>query len=110
MDIETFIQDWLVVSNAYDTEKYLKKYQENAVLDDLSVGRVFRGHSGIRTYFEDYFIAYKTRTRILKSTIKNNSAHIEVEFTGEFPEGRIGGIFDFTFKDGRIVSAKADLM
>ena len=36
------------------------------------------------------------------------SFKIEVEFTGEFPEGRIGVIFDFTFKDGKIDKAKAD--
>lgn len=42
--------------------------------------------------------------------ISDHEAYIEVEFTGEFPEGRIGGIFDFTFKDGKIAKAKADLI
>ena len=74
MDIEIFIQDWLAVSNAYDTEKYLEKYHENAVLDDPSVGRIFSGHIGIRKYFEDYFIRYKTRTRLVQSNIKDNPA------------------------------------
>lgn len=48
MNIETFIKDWIAVSNSYDTEKYLEFYNENAVLDDPSVGRKFTGHSGIK--------------------------------------------------------------
>jgi hypothetical protein len=31
---------------------------------------------------------------LTKLDINNNEAHLEVEFTGEFPEGKIGGIFD----------------
>ena len=111
MDINTFIQDWIAVSNAYDTDGYLKKYHKEAVLDDPSVGRSFVGHKGIRKYFEEYFIGYKTQTRLVKLDIINNiEAHIEVEFTGEFPEGKIGGMFNFTLKDGKIASAKADLI
>ena len=111
MDIKAFIQDWLAVSNAYNTEKYLEKWHEDATLDDPSVGQVFKGHSGIRAYFEDYFIGYKTQTRLVKlDVISGNEAHLEVEFTGKFPEGRIGGIFDFTFKDRKIAKAKADLI
>lgn len=111
MDIKTFIKDFLEVSNAYDTKSYLEKWQEKAELNDPSVGQIFKGHSGIRNYFKSYFIGYKTQTRLIKlDIISDNEAHIEVEFTGEFPEGRIGGIFDFTFKDDKILNAKADLI
>ena len=111
MDIKLFIEDWIAVSNAYYTEKYLEKWHKDAVLDDPSVGQVFEGHSGIKNYFESYFIGYKTQTRLVKlDIISDNEAHIEVDFTGEFPEGKIGGMFDFTFKDGKIAKAKADLM
>lgn len=111
MDIKAFVKDWIEKSNTYDTKNYLEKWQENAVLDDPSVGKVFKGHLGIKNYFENYFIAYKTQTRLVKlEIIFDNEAHIEIEFTGEFPERKIGGIFDFTFKDGKIAKAKADLM
>ena len=111
MDINEFVKKWLDKSNSYDTEKYLELWQENAVLDDPSVGQVFKGHSDIKKYFESYFIGYKTQSRLIKLDIlSDNEAHIEVEFTGEFPEGKIGGTFDFTFKDGKINKAKADLM
>ncbi|UOE37559.1 nuclear transport factor 2 family protein [Chryseobacterium oryzae] len=111
MDIPAFINTFIIISNAYKTDNYLELWQDHAVLDDPSVGQVFKGHSGIKNYFESYFIGYKTQTRLVKLyIISDNKAHIEVEFTGEFPEGKIGGIFDFTFKEGRIYKAKADLM
>jgi ketosteroid isomerase-like protein len=111
MDINEFVKDWLDKSNAYDTEKYLELWQEKAVLDDPSVGQLFKGYSGIKKYFESYFIGYKTQSQLIKlDIISDNEAHIEVEFTGEFPEGKIAGTFDFTFKDGKIDKAKADLI
>lgn len=110
MDITSFVSDWIACGNAYDTENYLEKYQEDAILDDPSVGRKFKGHAGIRDYFTSYFIGYKTHTRLVRLDINNNEAHLEVEFTGEFPEGKIGGTFDLTFRDGKIAAAKADLI
>jgi ketosteroid isomerase-like protein len=110
MDIKAFLFDWIETSNNYDIEKYLDKYQEDAILDDPSVGRKFIGHKGIREYYTSYFIGYKTQTKLIKLKMADNSAHVEVEFTGEFPEGKIGGMFDFTFRDGKIAEAKADLI
>lgn len=111
MDIKAFIRDWLAVANAYDTNGYLEKYHADAILEDPSVGRSFVGHPGIRKYFEDYFIGYKTQTRLTRLDIINNdSAHVEVTFTGEFPEGVISGIFELKFKNGKIAFIKADLV
>lgn len=110
MDIEAFLHDWIALANSYNTEKYLDKYLENAVLDDPSVGRKFVGHPGIRDYFNSYFIGYKTQTKFIRLSIQNNHAHLEVEFCGEFPEGKIGGTFDFTFKNEKIATVKADLI
>jgi len=110
MNIETFIKDWIAISNSYETEKYLKFYMEDAVLDDPSVGRKFIGHDGIKNYFVSYFIGYKTQTEVRKLEIKENSAYLEVEFTGEFPKGKIGGSFEFIFKDDKIEFVKADLI
>lgn len=111
IDIRKFIEEWLALSNAYDTENYLRKYHEDAELDDPSVGRVFKGHAGIRKYFENYFIGYRTQTRLVKLNVTGkDSAHLEVEFTGDFPEGKIGGVFDFKFKQNMIISARANLL
>lgn len=110
MDVAAFLQDWIAVSNSYDTERYLDKFLEEAVLDDPSVGRRFVGHKGIEEYYTSYFIGYKTQTKILQLVVDGNKAHLEVEFTGEFPEGKIRGLFDFVFREEKIAAVKADLM
>lgn len=110
MDIPAFLSGWIAASNSYDTEAYLEKYQADAVLDDPSVGSSFAGHEGIRDYYTRYFIGYRTQTRMTAIIVQDHTAHLEVEFTGEFPEGRIGGTFDFTFKEDKIATVKADLL
>jgi len=110
MNIETFIKEWIAVGNSYNTEKYLEFYNQNAVLDDPSVGKKFIGHSGIKYYFVSYFIGYKTQTELRKLEIKEDSAYLEVQFTGDFPEGKIGGSFDFVFKYNKIEFVRADLI
>jgi len=111
MNIETFIKNWIVASNAFDIEKYISFYLPEAVLDDPSVGRKFEGHHGIREYFDSYFIGYNTHTEQVKlNVIDEENAHLEVQFTGDFPEGKIGGTFDFKFKEGKIAFVRADLI
>lgn len=111
MKIKKFIEDWLAASNSYETNNYLEKWNKDAFLEDPSIGQVFKGHLGIKKYFEDYFIGYKTKTRLVNlEIISDNAAHIDVEFTGQFPEGKIGGVFDFIFEDGKIAFAKANLV
>lgn len=111
MNIESFVKDWLAAANAFDTTRFLEKWHKNAVLDDPSVGQKFKGHPGIRSYFEDYFIGYKTQTKLVKlDPISDKEAHLTVHFTGEFPGGQIGGTFDLVFKDEKILKAKADLI
>lgn len=111
MEIEKIIEEWIAVGNSYDTEKYLAFYTDKAILDDPSVGRKFSGKNGIRAYFESYFIGYKTQTKKVDLVIINeNQAHLEVEFTGDFPECKVGGTFDLTFKEGKIEFVSADLI
>lgn len=111
MNIQTFIYHWIAATNAFDTKKYLECYLPDANLDDPSVGRKFNGHKGIKEYFDSYIIGYNTHTeQVDLTTIDEVNAHLEVEFTGNFPEGKIGGIFDFKFKNGKIAFVKADLI
>lgn len=111
MNIETFIKNWIAACNAFDIEKYLSFYQPEAVLDDPSVGRKFEGHHGIKQYFDSYFIGYNTHTKLVKLTaIDEANAHLQVLFTGDFPEGKIGGTFDFKFNEGKIAFVRADLI
>jgi len=111
MNIHTFIDEWIAVGNAFDTERYLGFYLEDAVLDDPSVGEVFKGHREIKKYFDSYFIGYNTLTELVSlDLINSNQALIEVKFSGNFSEGKIGGLFDITFKEGKIAFVKADLI
>ncbi len=111
MDIQSFITNWISVGNSYDTDAYLQLFCDDAVLDDPSVGRKFKGHKGIREYFTSYFIGYHTHTKLVKLVTKdNNKAYLEVKFTGTFPEGKIGGSFDLNFRDGKIAAVKANLL
>lgn len=111
MNIAVFINDWLEASNTFDTEKYLDFYTIDTVLDDPSVGKKFKGHEGVRDYFESYFIGYNTFTEMTNlNIIDQENARLEVEFTGDFAEGKLGGIFEFKFKNEKISFLKADLV
>lgn len=110
MDIKTFIANWIAAGNSYDIDKYLDCYLPDAVLDDPSVGRKFKGHKGIREYFTSYFIGYNTQTKLVKLKLKGNEASLEVEFTGDFPGHKLGGRFDLQFKEGKISFVEADLI
>lgn len=111
MDIQTFITQWINAGNAFDTKQYLDFYLPDAILDDPSVGKKFMGHRGIKEYYESYFIGYNTHTIQIGLLVKDEeNAHLEVEFTGDFPEGKLRGTFDFQFKKGKIATVKADLI
>ncbi|MCG2613454.1 nuclear transport factor 2 family protein [Terrimonas sp. NA20] len=111
MKIKALITEWIAAANAFDTKKYLGFYSSDAILEDPSVGRSFNGHKGIREYFESYFIGYNTHTRIIKLDLTGDTtAHLQVAFTGSFPEGHIHGTFDFQFKNDKISYVKAALI
>ena len=110
MDIAAFVNNWIAVGNSYDLKKYLEFYEDDVIFDDPSVGRIFHGHAGVTEYFNSYFIGYKTQTQLVRLTRSGDSAHLEVLFTGDFPEGKVGGTFDFTFRNGKIATVKADLI
>tara|TARA_R110002126_G_scaffold69046_3_gene174745 strand:- start:17 stop:355 length:339 start_codon:yes stop_codon:yes gene_type:complete len=111
MKTQDLINDWIEASNTFDTKKYLSFYLSDAILDDPSVGKKFSGHAAIKEYFNSYFIGYNTHTEIVNIDISGeHQVHLEVKFTGDFPEGNTRGTFDFTFKNGKISYLKADLL
>ncbi|ONI75909.1 hypothetical protein BWI15_08900 [Kribbella sp. ALI-6-A] len=105
------IGDWIAATNTHDAATYLAFFTEDAVLDDPSVGEVFDGRARINDYFQSYFVNYNTRTRLLSIEPRAAHLHVEVEFTGDFAEGRIGGTFDITMTaDRKIQHVRADLL
>ncbi|MFE7227576.1 YybH family protein [Nocardioides sp. NPDC057577] len=104
------IAEWVAATNTHDTAAYLAFFTDDAVLDDPSVGEVFEGHAGIGEYFRAYFVGYDTRTRLVSTEPRDGCLHVEVEFTGTFPEGRVGGVFDVTLTaEQKIRHVRADL-
>ncbi|MEV7010632.1 nuclear transport factor 2 family protein [Streptosporangium sp. NPDC051022] len=91
-------------------DSYLAFFTEDAVLDDPSMGSQFRRHAGIKKYFDAYFIGYDTTTRLVSITPQEGGFHVVVDFTGSFPGGRTGGIFDITFAGDKFAFVQADLI
>lgn len=108
---DTTIAEWIAATNTHDSAAYLAFFTEDAVLDDPSVGDVFEGRTRINEYFQSYFIGYDTQTRLVSTEPREGYLHVEVEFTGSFPERRIGGIFDVTLTPERLIQhVRADLL
>jgi len=109
-DSTTTITSWLEATNSHRADAYLAFFTKDAVLDDPSVGEVFKGRSGIKKYYDSYFIGYNTQTELVSIEPRAEFVHVEVNFTGDFPGGQTGGIFDMTFApDGLISHIRADL-
>lgn len=104
------IEDWIAASNAHDTAAYLAFFTDDPTIDDPSVGAVFSHLAGVRDYFETYVVGYNTQTRIVSVEFGADGAHVEVEFRGDFPERRLGGVFDLSFDGERIAFIRADLL
>lgn len=93
---------FIAATNAYDVDAVLKLFAPDAVIDDPSTGQCFDGHSGIRNYIEQFFIAYHTVTRFL--TLENLSAdliRVRVDFTGDF--GHEIGLLDMSVDTGGLI-------
>lgn len=110
IDQQAVVEEWIAAANTHETDRYLSYFTDDAVLDDPSVGRVFEGREGIADYFESYFIGYHTHTRLVRVDAEDGYLHVEVEFTGDFPGGRTGGIFDLTFAGATLAHVRADLI
>ncbi|MFC7376876.1 YybH family protein [Brachybacterium sp. GCM10030268] len=110
-ELEKTIRDWIGATNTHTAANYLAFFTEDAVLDDPSVGEVFEGRARIEDYFRSYFVGYNTQTQLVSVESREGYVHVEVKFTGDFPEGEVGGIFDITVvADYKFQHIKADLI
>lgn len=103
------IESWIDAANAFDTARFLAFFTADAVLDDPGVDR-FEGVDRIAEYFRDYFIGYRTTTRLVEIADDGTRAFVTVHFTGEFPGGETGGTFDIRFTGDRFAEVNADLL
>lgn len=106
---QELIGRWIDAMNSHDIDAYLSHFTADAALDDPSVGERFVGHEGIGDYFTRYFIGYNTTTRLVSITPRGDQLHVEVDFTGDFPGGQTGGLFDLDVAGDKIAYVHADL-
>jgi hypothetical protein len=103
--VDTFIQS----ANAFDVEGVAALFASDAVIDDVSVGDAFVGTAGVRLYFEQFFVGYKTASRLLSfEQLDHFHAVVRLDFTGDF--GHETGVLKIsTTPDGLIERIDADL-
>ncbi len=106
---EEVITEWIAATNTHDAQQYLAAFTDDAVLDDPSVGSRFEGRAGIAEYYDSYFIGYNTTTRLVSISPEGDHIRVNVHFTGDFPGGETGGIFDVTLTGDKISFVRADL-
>jgi uncharacterized protein (TIGR02246 family) len=103
------IQSWIDAANDFDSARFLAFFTDDAVLDDPGVDR-FEGVERIGEYFRDYFIGYRTTTRLVEVADDGDRAFVTVHFTGDFTGGETGGTFDIRFAGDRFAEVNADLI
>lgn len=103
--VDTFIRS----ANAFDVEGALALFTFDAVIDDVSVGNAFVGTEGIRLYLEQFFVGYKTASKLLSfEQLDNFNAVVRLDFTGDFGH-EIGALKITINPDGLIERIDADL-
>jgi hypothetical protein len=103
--VDKFIQS----CNAFDVGTALTLFANDAEIIDISVGRTFKNITRVRSYLEEFFVGYKTVTKLESIEIIDTlNANTQVDFTGDF--GHETGALNFTFNaDGLIKVINAHL-
>jgi len=79
--VDTFIK----TTNAFDVEGTLALFGSKAVIEDASVGEAFVGIEGVRRYLQEFFVGYKTMSKLLSLEREGDfSAIARMDFTGDF--------------------------
>lgn len=84
-------------------------FKSDAVIEDVSVGNAFVGTDGIRLYLEQFFVGYKTASKLLSmKQLDDFAALVCVDFTCDFGH-EIGSLRIKISPDGLIERIEADL-
>jgi ketosteroid isomerase-like protein len=107
--MEKLVNNFIENANAFDVDGMLALFSFDAVIDDVSVGDAFVGADGVRRYLEQYFVGYRTTTRLLTLEQQDAvTASARVDFTGDF--GHETGWLRFKLgADGCIARIDAEL-
>lgn len=103
--VDTFIR----TANAFDVGGALALFAPDSIIDDVSVGDAFVGIEGIRLYLEQFFVGYRTTSKLLSIEQPDNSnAFVRLDFRGDFGH-EIGALKIKINSDGLIRRIDADL-
>lgn len=107
--MEKLVDIFVHTVNTFDVEGALALFKSDAVIEDISVGDAFVGTDGIRLYLEQFFVGYKTASKLLSLEQLDDFAVIaRVDFTGDFGH-EIGSLRIKSSADGLIERIDADL-
>jgi hypothetical protein len=109
MNMKKIIKQFIDAANGFDVEAALTLFADDAVIDDISVGEKFKNTTGVRKYLDNFFVGYKTVTKLESiEVIDDRNAMVKVDFTGDF--GHETGGLDFTINSaGLIITINAYL-
>ena len=104
------VEKFITTTNASDIDGALSLFAPTAVIDDVSVGDEFVGSDGVRAYLEQFFVGYKTSSRLLSfENIDDLTAVARIDFTGDFGH-EVGTLKMAMNPDGLIQRIDADLV
>jgi len=83
--MEKIVISFIEAANAFYVERVLMLFAPDAVIDDVSVGDAFVGINGIRQYLQQFFVGYKTVSKLIAlESLSKRSAIARIDFTGDF--------------------------
>jgi hypothetical protein len=107
--MQKLVDTFILTTNAFDVEGALALFTSDAVIDDVSVGDAFAGTEGIRLYLEQFFVAYRTASKLLSiEQLDKSEALVRLDFTGDFGH-ETGTLKIRTDSNGLIERIDADL-
>jgi len=83
--MQKLVESFIAAANAFDVEGTLSLFATDAVIDDVSVGDAFIGHTGVRQYLERFFVGYSTSSELLSvEELDTFHSSVRLDFTGDF--------------------------
>ena len=109
ISIKKVIQEFISATNEFDVKAALALFADDAVIDDVSVGKKFKNVAGVREYLEKFFVGYHTVTKLESVNVLNKQqAKARVDFTGDFGH-EMGGLNFIINSNGLITAIDAHL-
>lgn len=109
MQMKKQVKQFIDEINVFNIETVLQLFADDAIIDDVSVGRKFSTKKGVKEYLETFFVGYNTKTRLDSIEVTADfNVSTKVDFTGDFGHEKGGLKFSFN-QEGLITRVDAYL-